>query len=189
MVYAVHHDAISALDQEMAGPRTNGHCLAAFSVFSTFPASYFQGGVWGPFIDQVVGIAFMLIFIMAVTDLRSPTVKVFLGPLVIGLGVAAIGLSFDANAGYSINHARDFGPLGFAWALSWGGLALPGTLPGSFHDYFWIPVVAPLIGGVVGVLAYDPFTGDVLRSRGRSVELPEIGRTHPASSKGTVTAG
>lgn len=49
LVYAVYHDAISALDQALKGPKTNGHTLATLSIFSTFPAPYFQGGIWGPF--------------------------------------------------------------------------------------------------------------------------------------------
>ncbi|MFJ9591102.1 MIP/aquaporin family protein [Streptomyces acidicola] len=190
LVYGVYHDAISALDQAMKGPKTNGHTLATFSIFGTFPASYFHGGVWGPFVDQVVGAAFLLIFVMAVIDLRNPAVRVFLGPLVIGLAVAAIGLSYGANAGYAINPARDFGPRLFAWAMGWQDLALPGTLPGSFSDYFWIPIVAPLIGGVIGVLIYDLVIGDVLHTRAQMAKPPEVGCTRPVTSpEGTVTAG
>lgn len=38
LVYAVYHDAISALDQAITGPKTNGRTLAALSMFATFPA-------------------------------------------------------------------------------------------------------------------------------------------------------
>ncbi|MFI8003390.1 MIP/aquaporin family protein [Streptomyces sp. NPDC086010] len=185
LVYAVYHDAINALDLAMKGPKTNGHTLATFSIFGTFPASYFNGGVWGPFVDQVVGAAFMLMFVMAIIDLRNPAVRVALGPLLIGLAVAAIGLSYGANAGYAINPARDLGPRLFAYALGWGELALPGTLPGAFSDYFWIPLVAPLVGGVVGVLVYDLFIGDALFTRTQMAKPPEVGCTRPVtSSKG-----
>ncbi|PWI20906.1 aquaporin [Streptomyces sp. Act143] len=183
LVYAVYHDAISALDHQATGPKTNGHTLGTFSIFSTFPAAYFHGGIWGPFLDQVVGTAFMLIFIMAVIDLRNPAVRVFLGPLVIGLGVAAIGLSYGANAGYAINPARDFGPRVFAWAMGWNELALPGSSPGSFSNYFWIPLVAPLVGGVIGVLVYDLLIGDVLHARTLMAKQPEVGCTRPVTSE------
>lgn len=182
LVYAVYHDAISALDQALKGPKTNGHSLATFSIFGTFPAEYFHGGVWGPLVDQIVGAAFMLLFIMAVIDLRNPAVRVYLGPLVIGLAVAAIGLSYGANAGYAINPARDFGPRLFAWAAGWQELALPGTSPGSFSDYFWIPLVGPLVGGVIGVLVYDLFIGDVLHIRTRLAKPPEVGCTRPVAT-------
>jgi glycerol uptake facilitator protein len=53
---------------------------------------------------------------------------------------------------------------------------LPGTVPGAFSWYFWIPIVGPLIGGVIGVVLYDLFIGTVLDARaGR--EEPPPGRT------------
>ncbi|MEU0601563.1 MIP/aquaporin family protein [Streptomyces sp. NPDC006393] len=177
LVYAVYHDAIDTFDAAMKGPKTNGHTVASFSIFATFPAPYFHGGVWGPLVDQIVGTALLLMLIAAVVDLRNTAVKANLGPLVIGFVVAAIGISYGANAGYAINPARDFGPRLFTFAAGWGDLALPGSLAGSFSHYWWIPIVGPLVGGVVGVLAYDLFVGDVLTVRTQEGMPPEPGRT------------
>lgn len=182
LVYAVYHDAISAFDQAVKAPKTNGHTVASFSIFGTVPAQYFHGSMVGPLVDQIVGTAFMLLFIMAVIDLRNPAARVYLGPVVIGLAVAAIGLSYGANAGYAINPARDLGPRLFAWAMGWGRLALPGASPGVFNDYFWIPIVGPLIGGVIGVLVYDLFVGDALHIRTLMAKVPEVGCTRPVTS-------
>jgi glycerol uptake facilitator protein len=179
LVYAVYHDAINTFDRAMTGPKTNGHTLATFSIFGTFPAQYFHGSVWGPLVDQIVGTAFLVMFVVAVVDLRNTAVKANLGPLVIGFVVAAVGMSYGANAGYAVNPARDFGPRLFTWVAGWQELALPGTLAGSFHDYFWIPVVGPLVGGVIGVLVYDLFIGDVLHIRAQSNAPPEPGRARP----------
>jgi glycerol uptake facilitator protein len=77
-------------------------------------------------------------------------------------------MSYGANAGYAINPARDFGPRLFAYFAGWGKVALPGSYsaPGfNFSDYFWIPIIGPLIGGVLGVIIYDLFIGDVLHAR------------------------
>ncbi|GHE56610.1 aquaporin [Streptomyces spiralis] len=177
LVYAVYHDAINTFDAAMKGPKTNGHTVASFSIFATFPAPYFHGGVWGPLVDQIVGTALLLMLIAAVVDLRNTAVKANLGPLVVGFVVAAIGISYGANAGYAINPARDFGPRLFTFAAGWGDLALPGSLAGSFSHYWWIPIVGPLVGGVVGVLAYDLFVGDVLTVRAQEGVPPEPGRT------------
>lgn len=182
LVYGVYHDAISAFDAAMEGPKTNGHTLASFSIFATFPAPYFGGGIWGPLIDQVVGTAFLVMFVVAVIDLRNTAVKANLGPLIIGLVVAAIGMSYGANAGYAINPARDFGPRLLTWFAGWENLAFPGNVPGDFSAYWWIPIVGPLVGGVIGVLIYDLFIGDVLTIRAREGELPEPGRTRPTTS-------
>jgi glycerol uptake facilitator protein len=124
--------------------------------------------VAGPLLDQIVGTAFLLLFVVALIDLRNSAVQANLAPLAIGLAVAAIGMSYGANAGYAINPARDFGPRLFAYFAGWGKVALPGSYsaPGfAFSDYFWIPIIGPLIGGVVGVIIYDLFIGDVLHAR------------------------
>ncbi|MFE9169669.1 MIP/aquaporin family protein [Streptomyces kebangsaanensis] len=183
LVYGVYHDAISAFDQAMKAPKTNGHTLASFSIFATFPAAYFHGGYWGPLVDQIVGTAFLVMLIAAIIDLRNMAVKANLGPLVIGFVVAAIGFSYGANAGYAINPARDFGPRLLTYAVGWGDLAFPGSQAGSFSGYWWIPIVGPLVGGVVGVLVYDLFIGDVLHIRTQQGELPEPGRARPVEEE------
>ncbi|MFB7593735.1 MIP/aquaporin family protein [Streptomyces sp. NPDC056160] len=182
LVYGVYHDAINTFDHAMKGPKTHGHTVASFSIFATFPAPYFHGGYWGPLVDQIVGTALLVMLIVAVVDLRNTAVKANLGPLVIGFVVAAIGISYGANAGYAINPARDFGPRLLTFFAGWGDLALPGSEPGSFSAYWWVPVVGPLVGGVVGVLVYDLFVGDVLHMRAQEAEPPEPGRTRGTTS-------
>jgi glycerol uptake facilitator protein len=144
LVYLVYHNAISSY--EAAHNITRGalggsaDSTATFSIFATFPAPYFHSSMVWPFIDQIVGTAFLLMF---------------------GLAVAAIGMSFGANAGYAINPARDFGPRVFAWLAGWGQVAIPGI-----HNYLWVPIVGPFVGGVLGAIVYDIFIRDVLRDRG-----------------------
>ncbi|MFJ9815818.1 MIP/aquaporin family protein [Streptomyces sp. NPDC101151] len=182
LVYLVYHDAIHAYDQAAPGPKVNGHTNATFSIFATFPAAYFHGGIWGPLIDQIVGTAFLVMFVVAIVDLRNQAVKANLGPLMVGFAVAAIGMSYGANAGYAINPARDFGPRLFTWLAGWKSLALPGSVSGAYSGYWWIPIVGPLVGGVVGVLVYDLFIGDVLLVRSEMAELPEPGRSRPVKT-------
>ncbi|WP_127783871.1 MIP family channel protein [Rhodococcus sp. X156] len=165
LVYLVYYDAIDAYNAAVGATRSSAGGNTTFSIFGTVPAPYFEGAIAGPLIDQVVGTAFLIVFVAAVVDLRNQAVRANLGPLLVGLVVAAIGMSFGANAGYAINPARDFGPRLFAFFAGWGEVALPGTVPGAFSWYFWIPIVGPLVGGVVGVLIYDWFIGDVLHAR------------------------
>jgi glycerol uptake facilitator protein len=165
LVYLVYHQAISSF--EAANNITRGtlggtaDSTPTFSIFATFPAPYFGSSMIGPLVDQIVGTAFLLIFVLALTDERNQPPKANLAPLLVGLAVAAIGMSFGANAGYAINPARDFGPRFFAWLAGWDTVALPGV-----HGYVWVPIVGPLIGGVVGAVVYDFFIRDVLRARG-----------------------
>jgi glycerol uptake facilitator protein len=177
LVYAVYHDAINAFNAALGTTKTGPKGFVSYSIFATFPAPYFHGGWGGPFLDQIVGTAFLVMFVVAVIDMRNTAVQSNLGPFMIGLVVAVIGMSYGANAGYAINPARDFGPRLFAYFAGWGQVALPGTVPGSFSWYFWIPIVAPLIGGVIGVLIYDWFIGSVLHARDEGHEEPPPGRT------------
>ncbi|MGH3448640.1 MAG: MIP/aquaporin family protein [Nocardioidaceae bacterium] len=177
LVYLVYYDAIDAYNKAAGVARDSDGGIPSFSIFATFPAPYFHGGISGPLIDQIVGTAFLVMFVVAVIDMRNMAVKANLGPLMIGLAVGAIGMSFGANAGYAINPARDFGPRLFAYFAGWGDVALPGTAA-EYSWYFWIPIIGPLIGGAIGVLIYDLFIGDVLHARG-SKEEPQ-GRTREA---------
>jgi glycerol uptake facilitator protein len=170
LVFVVYNDAMTAFEQASEVSRGSGEALATYSIFATFPAGYYGGDWLGPFIDQIVGTAFLLMFVVAVIDTRNLSVQANLAPLIIGLAVGAIGMSFGANAGYAINPARDFGPRLFAFFAGWGDVALPGTLSiegVTFSNYFWIPIIGPLIGGVIGVLVYDWFIGDVLHARAK----------------------
>jgi len=182
LVWWNYHDSINAYDHAAAAKAgtvlVNGHTNATFSIFATFPSPVFHGSMWGPLLDQVLGTALLLLCIAAVVDARNTIVKANLGPVVIGFIVAAIGMSFGANAGYAINPARDLGPRVLAALAGFGDLALPGSLsgPGGFSNYMWVPIVGPLIGGVIGIVVYDLFIGKALDARallGAPHEEPE----------------
>ncbi|MCM2578265.1 MIP/aquaporin family protein [Streptomyces meridianus] len=66
-----------------------------------------------------------------------------IGALLVALVVVGIGLSLGGPTGYAINPVRDLGPR-IVHAL----LPLPNK-GGSDWGYAWIPVVGPLLGGLV----------------------------------------
>jgi glycerol uptake facilitator-like aquaporin len=70
--------------------------------------------------------------------------------VVVGALVAVIGMSFGWNAGYAINPARDLGPRLFTALAGWGGAVFR-----AGGGFWWVPVVAPCIGAVLGGLVYD----------------------------------
>jgi glycerol uptake facilitator protein len=74
-------------------------------------------------------------------------------PALVGVMVWAIGLSLGGPTGYAINPARDLGPR-LAHAL----LPIPGK-GGSDWGYAWVPVVGPILGGVLGAMAYKLLWG------------------------------
>jgi glycerol uptake facilitator protein len=71
-----------------------------------------------------------------------------LAPFIVGLLVWAIGLSLGGPTGYAINPARDLGP-----RIAHAVLPIPGK-GDSDWGYSWIPVVGPVIGGILGALIY-----------------------------------
>ncbi|HTH02055.1 MAG TPA: MIP/aquaporin family protein [Vicinamibacterales bacterium] len=74
-------------------------------------------------------------------------------PLLVGIIVFGIGLSLGGSTGYAINPARDLGPR-LAHAL----LPIPGKGTSDW-GYAWVPVVGPIIGGVLGALVYVALWG------------------------------
>jgi glycerol uptake facilitator protein len=176
LVYIVYKGAIDSYERANDITRGDPNSVPTYSIFATFPAPYFKT-VIGPLVDQIVGTAFLVGFIFALTDEFNQPVRANLAPIAVGFVVVAIGLSFGANAGYAINPARDFGPRLFAWIAGWGKVAIPGNY-GNIDGYLWIPIVGPIIGGLVGAYAYDFAIRDVLVARGETpAPVEERGRT------------
>jgi glycerol uptake facilitator protein len=186
VVYAVYHDAINAFNAAQTPPVTDrAGSLSTFSIFATFPAQYFGNSPVGPLVDQIVGTAILVGVISALIDLRNQSPKGNVAPFVMGFVVVAIGLSFGTNAGYAINPARDFGPRLLTFLTGWGNKAFPGN-GDWFSNYWWIPIVGPLVGGVIGILVYDLFIGHVLTARERAAKPPTPGRV-PGTTEKTAT--
>lgn len=115
-------------------------------VFSTFPA--FPGDPAAGWIDQIIGTALLLLLILAITDNDNQAPGSNLGPLFVGAVVVAIGMAFGPMHGYAINPARDFGPRLFT--------LVAGFKNTGFSDgVFWVPLLAPLVGGLIGAAVYD----------------------------------
>jgi len=136
-----------------------GHTIKSQGIFSTLPGNgALPVHMMGGFRDQIIGTAILMLLILAITDLRNTAPAANLAPLMIGLVVVGIGMAWGTDAGYAINPARDFGPrlaswvtgYGTAWRDQWGDL------------YFWVPIVAPVIGALIGAALYDLLIGRYL---------------------------
>lgn len=71
-----------------------------------------------------------------------------LNPVIVGLLVLLIGLSLGGTTGYAINPARDLGP-----RLAHFFLPIPNK-GASDWGYAWVPVLGPMLGGVIGALLF-----------------------------------
>jgi glycerol uptake facilitator protein len=101
-------------------------------------------------ICEIIG-TFVLVFGVLAFFADKATAGTGLGGLLVGLLVLAIGLSLGGPTGYAINPARDLGP-----RIMHALLPIAGKGPSDW-SYAWIPVIAPLIGGALGGLAFDAF--------------------------------
>jgi glycerol uptake facilitator protein len=117
------------------------------SIFTTFPA--FPQFPMAGFLDQVIGTALLLLLIFAISDDRN-MMPGNLAPLLIGLVVVAIGMSFGGLHGYAINPARDFGPRLFTVLAGFKNNGLTG---GSL--VYWVPIAGPILGGLIGAGVWD----------------------------------
>src|SRR3954469_21265050 len=147
-----------------------GLTIKTQGVFSTLPGNgALPVGEWGAFRDQVIGTAILLFLILAITDAAGTPPGANLAPFIIGLIVVAIGMAWGTNAGYAINPARDFGPRLASFLTGYGTAWRDQN--GDF--YFWVPIIGPFIGGLIGAALYDLLVG---RSLPLADEDEEVGR-------------
>jgi len=121
---------------------------AKLAIFCTIPAIR---NPFGNLMCEIIGTTVLVFGALAIPsshNLTQPGWATGFGPLLIGLLIFSIGLSLGGPTGYAINPARDLGPR-IAHAL----LPIAGK-GGSDWGYAWIPIVGPIIGGVLGALGY-----------------------------------
>src|SRR5579863_1986654 len=114
------------------------------AVFATAPAIR---NLPANLLTEAIG-TFVLVFGVLALGANKPPNDSGLTPLLVGFLVWAIGLSLGGPTGYAINPARDLAPR-IAHAI----LPIPGK-GGSDWGYAWIPVLGPIIDGVIGAVAY-----------------------------------
>lgn len=116
-------------------------------VFATIPAikNYRRN-----MICEIVGTFILVLVILFMGDKENSS-EVGLGSvgaLPVALLVVVIGMSLGGTTGYAINPARDLGPR-IAHAI------LPIKGKGSSQwSYSWVPIVGPLLGGILAALLY-----------------------------------
>jgi glycerol uptake facilitator protein len=170
IVRVTYSDLISKVDPD--------HTIATQGIFSTLPGNGGDGvSIPTAFLDQVVGTAILVFVIFALVNARNNPPLANLAPVVIGLLVVAIGMAWGANAGYAINPARDFGPRLASFITGYG----TAFLDQNGNQYWWLPIVAPIIGGLVGGAFFKILIGRYLTADEDQLPQP-VGR-EPAPEK------
>jgi glycerol uptake facilitator protein len=116
------------------------------AVFSTGPAIR---NTTTNLISEIIG-TFVLVYVIfsifskAGATAGAPAAGV--GPYLVAALVWGIGLSLGGPTGYAINPARDLGPRIAHFLLPIAGKG------DSDWSYSWIPVIGPIIGGIIAAL-------------------------------------
>ena len=148
VTFVTYHEAFNHFD---GGTRFVTGAKATAGIFSTYPQD-FLSNLPGGLIDQIVGTALLLLLVLAIGDQKNFAPDSRLQPILVGAAVVLIGMSFGFNAGYAINPARDLGPRLFTAMAGWGSEVFR-----AGNGWWWVPIVGPLIGGVLGGYVYDFF--------------------------------
>jgi len=148
VLWGEYADAIKMVED------SGNYTSATYGIFASYPFFDVEKvSTLSLAMDQMLGTAILLIIILAVTDNNNMKISSSLVPLSIGLGLTTIHLSFGLNSGSAINPARDFSPRLLSFLAGWRN---------SFKDFdswFWIPLLLPHVGGLIGAAIYKVMVG------------------------------
>jgi len=149
LIYATYYEAINDFDGGHRQVDTDDGPQPTAGIWVTSPQP-FLSNVPGALVDQIVGTGLLLLMIFALGDQKNLAPPENLAPILVGGTVFMIGMTFGLNCGYAINPARDLGPRLFLALAGWGSRVFTAN-----DYYFWVPVVGPCLGGLIGGCVYD----------------------------------
>ncbi|XDV20367.1 hypothetical protein PO909_025711 [Leuciscus waleckii] len=151
IIFADYHDAMYEFAGEsnlllVTGPK------ATAGIFATYPNPHLT--ILNGFFDQVIGTASLIVCILAIVDPYNNPIPQGLEAFTVGFSILVIGLSMGFNSGYAVNPARDFGPRLFTAMAGWGGEVFT-----TRQCWFLVPIFAPFLGSIIGVIVYQLMVG------------------------------
>ncbi|PVU89254.1 hypothetical protein BB559_005166 [Furculomyces boomerangus] len=146
ITYGVWKSRFDAFD---GGKRQTTGEFATASIFATYPMPT-NSTVQNFFTEMLCG-TLLLFVLQGIFDHRMMPAKGF-EQIAVGFLIFIISVCFGKTSGSSMNPARDFGPRVFTAMAGWG--SEPFT---AANHYFWVPIVAPICGGILGTGLYEFF--------------------------------
>ncbi|XP_044052642.1 aquaporin-3a isoform X2 [Siniperca chuatsi] len=141
IIFAMYYDALwdHPGSFNVTGPN------ATAGIFATYPANHLT--IVNGFFDQLIGTAALIVCILAIVDPYNNPIPQGLEAFTVGFVVLVIGLSMGFNSGYAVNPARDLGPRLFT------------AMAGVRNGWFLVPIFAPFLGTIIGVIIYQLMVG------------------------------
>ncbi|KAG7490355.1 aquaporin-3-like [Solea senegalensis] len=148
IIFGMYYDALWDFPGafNVTGPK------ATAGIFATYPGKHLT--IVNGFFDQIIGTAALIVCILAIVDPHNNSVPPGLEAFTVGFVVLVIGLSMGFNSGYAVNPARDLGPRIFTAMAGWGVEVFTAR-----NGWFLVPVFAPFIGTIIGVMIYQLMVG------------------------------
>jgi glycerol uptake facilitator-like aquaporin len=121
-------------------------------IFAGYPKSQLSIGsaLW----DSMMATMFLVIMVHAISDQRQEQNTIPMNSILIGLVLTIIPLGYGYNDGGAINPARDLAPRLFTLIAGWGSETFT-TSTFHIHNFWWIPVVGPMLGAIFATILYD----------------------------------
>lgn len=184
VLYGTYYNAILAFEEEQGIERgKNGSELSAmifgeyFPNPAVFPDDHSIMSPISAVLTETWATAILVFIIFAFTDPHNTTVgsgkhKVPV-PILIGATVMVLISLYGPLTQAGLNPARDFGPRMFAAMVGWGNIAIPGPRSG-----FWVYIVGPLFGGLIGGALYDIGVAKAMKFKMRMKSSSQPSREH-----------
>ncbi|KAE9547526.1 hypothetical protein FO519_009262 [Halicephalobus sp. NKZ332] len=119
-------------------------------IFSSYLAPHLS--ICGGLADQIIGTAILVFCIIHVVDCHN-NYPSWVQPFIVGLVFMIIETVSPYNTEHSLNPACDLGPRLFTLVIGYGKETF------SFREYswFWVPVLGPILGGIIAGNLYRLF--------------------------------
>ncbi|KAM3867567.1 aquaporin-3a [Diretmus argenteus] len=163
IIYAMYYDALCDHPGNFAVTGVNGTA----GIFATYPGKHLT--TVNGFFDQIIGTAALIVCILAIVDPYNNPIPQGLEAFTVGFVVLVIGLSMGFNSGYAVNPARDLGPRIFTSMAGWGTEVFT-----TRNCWFLVPIFAPFLGTIIGVVVYQLFVGFHVEGEARDRKNKEL---------------
>lgn len=140
VVFVLYYNGLTTFGDKM-------YTLETAGIFGTYPRP--ELSIWGGFFDQFIGTTLFVTGIMSVADKIRDPLPNSMSAIMVGFLLFVVGNSIGYNAGFAVNPARDFGPRFFTFIAGWGSQVFS-----AGNYYFWIPLVAPMVGSLAATFIY-----------------------------------
>ncbi|KAF7479951.1 Hypothetical predicted protein [Marmota monax] len=157
---------------------------ATAGIFATYLPEHMI--LWRGFLDEMFITGMLQLCLFAITDKDNNPALRGTEALVVGLLIVIIGASLGMNSGYAMNPSRDLPPRFFTFIAGWGKQVFS-----AGDNWWWVPVVAPLLGAYLGGIIYVIFIGSSIPRKPQSLEnsmvcedhrITELPKTSPSTT-------